>query len=201
MPLTSEQIQQLKNQLREQIKNLPEDQRRTAEKQIEEMSAEALEEMLNQQKSAQKPIFRAVIAGEIPSKKIDENKSAIAVLDIKPISKGHIIIIPKKEVKSGKDLPAQAFTLAKKLAKKITEKLKAKSVEIQTEFKFGEIIINLIPIYDKPLNINSQKNEASEQELSELESILKIKQKQKTIKLQKTPKKTNNLPKLKRRIP
>jgi len=201
MPLSPEQISQLRSQLKEQIKHLPEDQKKEAEKQIEEMSDEAIESMLEQQKTSQKPIFRAVIAGEITSKKIDENKEAIAVLDIKPISKGHIIIIPKQEVKKSKDLPTQAFTLAKKLAKKIENKLKSKSTEIQTEFKFGEIIINVIPIYDKPLNINSQRADASEKELNELESLLKVKQKAKVIKLQKTQKKTSPLPQLKRRIP
>src|SRR3989344_6423270 len=127
MPLTPEQVDQLKTQLREQIKHLPEAQKKEAESQIDQLTDEALEEMLQQQKSSQKPIYRAIIEGEIPSKKIDENKEAIAVLDIKPISKGHTIIIPKKEIKNSKDLPTQAFALAKKLAKKIEKKLKSKS--------------------------------------------------------------------------
>ena len=54
------------------------------------MSSEALEVMLKQQQTQaqQQPIFRSIISGEIPSKKIDENKYAIAALDVKPISKG-----------------------------------------------------------------------------------------------------------------
>ncbi len=201
MTLTPEQISQLKSQLKEQIKTLPEDQKKEAEKQIEEMSDEAIESMLEQQKTDPKnqAIFRAILAGEIPSKKIDENKQAMAVLDIRPLSKGHIIIIPKQAVKNGKDIPTQAFTLAKKIAKRIENKLKAKSVEIQTEFKFGEIIINLIPVYDKPVSLNSPRTESNEKELNELESMLKAKPK--TIKLTKTPKKTANLHQLKRRIP
>ncbi|MEK6847122.1 MAG: HIT domain-containing protein [Nanoarchaeota archaeon] len=201
MPLTPEQISQLKNQLKEQIKHLPESQKEEAEEQIESMSAEAIESMLKEQQASQKPIFRAVVAGEIPSKKIAETKEALAVLDIKPISKGHIIIIPKQAAKNTKEIPVKLFTLAKKLAKKIESKLKAKSAEIQTESKFGEIIINVIPIYDKPLSINSPRTDASEKELEELESILKEKQKAKIIKLKKTPKKTSSLHKLKRRIP
>ncbi len=174
MSLTKEQIQILKNQLREQIKNLPEEQKEEAEAQIEEMSDEAIEAMLENQKSAQKPIFRSIIAGEIPSKIIDENKFAIAVLDTRPISKGHSIIIPRKEVKEGKNIPGQAFTLAKKVAKRTTDKLKAKSIEIQTEFKFGEIIINLIPIYEKQLSLNSPRQEIPEPELTELAQLLKV---------------------------
>ena len=203
MPLTQEQVQQLKSQLREQIKSLPEDQKKEAEAQIDEMSDEAIEEMLNNQKKSQKPIFRSIIEGEIPSKKVDENKIAIAVLDTKPISRGHSIIIPKKEVKDGKDIPPQAFSLAKKLAKRISNKLKALSTEIQTEFKFGEIIINIIPVYDKPVSLNSQRQEVPEPQLTELAQLIKAKQKSKVIKIktQKTEASKSTLQKIPRRIP
>src|SRR3989344_8766979 len=103
--LTPEQVAELKSQLAEQIKHLPEAQRAQAQVQIDQMSPEALELMLNQQMSSQstkakasKSVFRMIIDGELPSKKINENKNAIAVLEIKPVSKGHVIIIPKKSV-------------------------------------------------------------------------------------------------------
>jgi histidine triad (HIT) family protein len=201
MPLTPEQITELKNQLREQVKNLPESQRAQAESQINEISSEAIESMLAQQKASQKPIFRSIISNEIPSKKIDENKIAIAVLDTRPISNGHTIIIPKSEIKDGKNIPFQAFSLGKKVAKRISNKLKAKSVEIQTEFKFGEIILNLIPIYDKPLSLNSQRQEIPEPQLTEFQNLLKAKPKVKREEKQKTEIKQSNLPQLKRRIP
>ncbi len=201
MALTPEQISILKNQLREQIKSLPEDQKKEAEQQIEEMSSEAIESMLEKQKSSQKPIFRAIILGEIPAKLIDENKLAVAVLDTRPISKGHSVIIPRSEIKDGKNIPTQAFTLAKKVAKRTASKLKAKSTEIQTEFKFGEIIINIIPIYDKPVSLSSPRVEMPEPDLTELAQLLKAKKRVKTVKLTKSPKKTSNLPQLKRRIP
>ncbi len=201
MSLTPEQIQQLKNQLKEQIANLPEEQRKETEEHIEKMSDEAIEEMLQHQKILQKPIYRAIINEEIPSKKIDENEESIAVLDIKPLSRGHTIIIPKKEVKDAKDLPTQVLTLAKKIGKEIETKLNAKSTEIQTEFKFGEIIINIIPIYDKPISLNSPRQETIEPQLTEIQSLLKSKSKEKTTEPQKETKETIIIPKLKRRIP
>ena len=201
MSLTSEQVQQLKNQLKEQIKDIPEDKRIEAEKQIEEMSKDTIEEMFQHQKTLQKSIYRAIINEEIPSKKIDENEEAIAVLDIKPLSNGHVIIIPKKEVKDVKDLPAHTLALAKKIAKRIETKLNAKNVEIQTEFKFGEIIINIIPIYDKPLSLNSQRQEIPEPQLAELQTFLKSKHEEKSSIIEKESKKTSSLIQLKRRIP
>ncbi|MGV8142417.1 MAG: HIT domain-containing protein [Candidatus Pacearchaeota archaeon] len=203
MSLTSEQVQVLKKQLYDQIKGLPEEQRKEAEEQIDSMSDSAIEAMLDKQKASQKPIFRAIIAGEIPAKIIDENKLAIAVLDTRPITKGHSIIIPRQEVKDGKNMATQAFTLAKKVAKRTANKLKAKSTEIQTEFKFGEIILNVIPVYDKPVSLNSQRQEIPEPELSELAQLLKAKKRAKsTPKVKKQISSPGpRLPQFNRRVP
>ena len=122
MPLTPEQIQNLKAQLSEQIQHLPEDQKAEAQKQIDSLSPEALEAMLKQQKSKssrEKSIFRLIIEKQIPSYQIDENSQAIAVLEINPISQGHVIIIPRLAARNSRELPTQAFSLAKKISKRI----------------------------------------------------------------------------------
>lgn len=41
-------------------------------------------------------LFCKIVDGSIPCNKIFENEHTIAFMDIKPISNGHIIIIPKK---------------------------------------------------------------------------------------------------------
>jgi histidine triad (HIT) family protein len=43
-------------------------------------------------------IFTRIIEGEIPSYKIAENENFIAILDAFPLVKGHVLVIPKKEV-------------------------------------------------------------------------------------------------------
>jgi len=43
-------------------------------------------------------IFTKIINGEIPSYKIAENEKFIAILDAFPLVKGHVLVIPKKEV-------------------------------------------------------------------------------------------------------
>ncbi len=203
MPLSKEEITELKNQLRAQVDKLPGEQKASALRQIEEMSDEAIESMLEQQKSKgpQQAIFRSIVSGEIPSRIIDQNKEAIAVLDIKPISKGHMIIIPKKPIAEAKALPSSVFSLAKKMSKHLNKKLKAKSSEIQTQFSFGEIIINVIPIYDKSLSINSPRMDAKEEELDEIYKEIRIVKKPKVIKIKTHSKKTSNIIRLNRRIP
>lgn len=204
MALTQEQIKELKDQLKDQVKSMPEAQKAAALKQIESLSPQALEEMLKQQSKSSKSnkdIFRSIIDGEIPSKKIDENKDNIAVLDIRPISKGHSMIIPKIAIKSTKEIPNSSFSLAKKISKRIIKRLKAKSTEIQTEFKFNEIIINVIPIYDKPLSLDSPRQEGNEKELNEIYNSIKAIKRAKVIKIKKTKSSQSSAIKIDRRIP
>lgn len=43
-------------------------------------------------------IFSKIVAGQIPCYKIAENKHYLAFLDVFPLKKGHVLVIPKKEV-------------------------------------------------------------------------------------------------------
>ena len=42
-------------------------------------------------------IFSKIIAGEIPAYKVAEDERFLAFLDIFPLAKGHLLVIPKKE--------------------------------------------------------------------------------------------------------
>ncbi|MBN2141940.1 HIT family protein [Candidatus Woesearchaeota archaeon] len=50
-------------------------------------------------------IFCKIVKGEIPSQKIYENKDFFAFLDIKPINKGHALIVPKVHCENILDFP------------------------------------------------------------------------------------------------
>lgn len=43
-------------------------------------------------------IFSKIIAGEIPSYKVAEDDQFYAFLDIRPLAKGHTLVVPKQEV-------------------------------------------------------------------------------------------------------
>ncbi|MDZ4667881.1 MAG: HIT family protein [bacterium] len=43
-------------------------------------------------------IFTRIVAGEIPCYKIAEDEHHLAFLDISPLTKGHTLVIPKREV-------------------------------------------------------------------------------------------------------
>lgn len=43
-------------------------------------------------------LFSKIVAGEIPSHKVAEDEEFFAFLDINPVTAGHTLVIPKKEV-------------------------------------------------------------------------------------------------------
>lgn len=45
-------------------------------------------------------IFCKIAAGEIPSHKVYEDETCIAILDVCPVAKGHTLIIPKKHAEN-----------------------------------------------------------------------------------------------------
>ena len=68
-------------------------------------------------------IFSKIIAGEIPSYKIAENENFYAFLDIFPLVKGHVLVVPKNETDHFFDLPdnflSEYLLFAKPIAKAI----------------------------------------------------------------------------------
>lgn len=204
MPLSKENISQLKKQLLEQIKHLPENKRKEAEIQIESLSDKSIEEMLESQKESQIKVFREIVSGKIPSKKLDENSQALAVLEIKPISKGHTIIIPKEKLSDIDKIPQEISLMIDKISKNLSEKLNPKNVKIIPEMKFGEVIINLIPVYDKELSIDSERIDSTDKDLDNIIEKLSKKEKvEEKIEIRKEEKKEEikELKKFPRRIP
>jgi len=71
-------------------------------------------------------IFTKIIKKEIPSDIIYEDEEIIVIKDITPKAKIHLLIIPKKEIKTindledvDKNLIANMFFIAKKIAKNL----------------------------------------------------------------------------------
>ena len=64
-------------------------------------------------------IFCKIGNGEIPCKKIYEDEKFVSFLDIKPVSDGHLLIIPKKHVvwmqEADDETIGEIFKITKKL--------------------------------------------------------------------------------------
>jgi histidine triad (HIT) family protein len=79
-------------------------------------------------------IFCKLSQGEIPSDKIYENKHLVSILDIKPVSPGHALVIPKQHFKTILDVPqellCEMMQVTQKIAKEIIAVTKAHGFNI-----------------------------------------------------------------------
>jgi histidine triad (HIT) family protein len=64
-------------------------------------------------------IFSKIIEGEIPCYKIAEDDYFFAFLDINPVAKGHVLVVPKQEVDVFFDLEETTLTSILPFCKKI----------------------------------------------------------------------------------
>lgn len=83
-------------------------------------------------------IFCKIIKGEIPSEKVYEDDEILAFKDINPAAPIHILVIPKKHIKSLLDLEEQDYELVGKIQKVINKLVKQLNIE-QEGFR---IIVN-----------------------------------------------------------
>ena len=109
-------------------------------------------------------IFCKIVKGKIPANKIYENEKVLAFLDISPVSKGHILIIPKKHFENIYEIEdgylKEIISLAKIIAESLKKSLNTSGINIlhasgknaqQSVFHFH---IHLVPRYkDDKLDI------------------------------------------------
>ena len=110
-------------------------------------------------------LFYKIINGDIPAKKIYEDKYVLAFLDINPDTAGHTLIIPKKHYKDLDDIDEKTLTHIMKAAKivknKLEEKLNIDGITlVQNNGSIQEIKhyhLHLKPYYRKGLIMNIEK--------------------------------------------
>jgi histidine triad (HIT) family protein len=75
-------------------------------------------------------IFCKIISGEIPCHKVYEDEFCVAFLDIRPVNKGHTLIVPKKHSEDFLNTDMETLKEMSRVAQKVaTAVLKATSAE------------------------------------------------------------------------
>jgi histidine triad (HIT) family protein len=69
-------------------------------------------------------IFSKIVAGQIPCYRVAENDSFLAFLDINPLAKGHVLVIPKVQVDYIFDLDEETFIQLNSFAKSVAIAMK-----------------------------------------------------------------------------
>lgn len=117
----------------------------------------------------QECIFCGIVEGKIPSAVLAETQKAIAVLEINPISKGHILIIPKDH-KTKIQNDQEVLEFAQKIAS-LVAKLNPKTIIPFVTSILEHEILNLLPVYSNETP-QSERHKASKEELKEIQKEL-----------------------------
>lgn len=123
-------------------------------------------------------IFSKIIQGDIPSYKIAENDMFFAILDIFPLQKGHVLVVPKIEVDKVFELPdnylSELLVFAKPIAKAIEESFSCNRVSMITVgLEVPHAHLHLIPINDADdINFANPKLQLTKEELKDIQAAI-----------------------------
>lgn len=123
-------------------------------------------------------IFTKIINGEIPSYKIAENDKFYAFLDILPIAKGHVLVIPKVEVDKIFDVPADYLSewliFAQPIAHAIEQSFDCNRCGVSVMgLEVNHAHMHLVPINTADdLNFTRDKMKLSDDELKAIQELI-----------------------------
>ena len=129
-------------------------------------------------------IFCKIVAGEIPSHKIEEDDKTLSFMDINPWTRGHSLVIPKEHSRNIYDVDpddlAAAHIAAQRLAQRMRERLECEGINVlqssepvamQTVFHTH---VHVIPRYsDDGLRLPAHPQPAEHEELAALAEELR----------------------------
>lgn len=119
-------------------------------------------------------IFTKIIKREIPAYIIAEDAHYIAFLDIMPLAKGHVLVIPKVEVDYIFDLEDEVLAglhvFAKKVAIAIGKTIKCTRVGVAViGLEVPHVHVHLVPLRSMDdINFSRPKLKLSAEEMSEI---------------------------------
>lgn len=119
-------------------------------------------------------IFSKIAAGEIPSHKVVEDERCFAFLDINPLVKGHVLVIPKKETDYifdvDDDTLAHMMVFAKRIAKAIEKVVPCKRVGVAVlGLEVPHAHIHLVPLNsESDISFSKPRVKLSQEEFAEL---------------------------------
>jgi histidine triad (HIT) family protein len=119
-------------------------------------------------------IFSKIVNGEIPCYKVYEDDEFLAFLDVFPVSKGHVLVIPKKETDYIFDIEDQSYNrmwqFAKKISKALKLSVKCERIGISViGLEVAHAHIHLLPINSlEDMNFSKAKMSFSKHEFEEI---------------------------------
>lgn len=123
-------------------------------------------------------IFTRIIQGEIPCYKIAENEHCFAFLDISPLSKGHTLVVPKKEIDYLFDLDTdtyqQLMAFSKQVALAIGRSVPCLRVGVAViGLEVPHAHIHLIPLHSGSINFSDPKLKLEKEEFERIATAIR----------------------------
>lgn len=127
-------------------------------------------------------IFCKIAKNELPSYRIYENGNFIALLDIFPYSKGHVMVIPKEHYRQVWDLPEELYREYTEVVRKVALSMKEKSGSDHVYSAiFGNLVdhahIHVIPSYGRTFTdiLENRTGEKIDEKLAtEMQTLFKM---------------------------
>jgi histidine triad (HIT) family protein len=123
-------------------------------------------------------IFSKIVKGEIPCYKVAENDRFLAFLDIMPLRKGHVLVIPKVETDYIFDLSdadlADLMCFAKSIAIKLKSAIPCKKIGMTViGLEVPHAHIHLIPMNSiADMDFSQPKMTLTTEELTEISQLI-----------------------------
>lgn len=127
-------------------------------------------------------LFGKMIRGEIPATKVFEDDTVLAIMDIFPQSRGHVLVIPKAPSRNFLDADPAALSAAlprvQRIAKAVQKALKPDGIRLvqYNEAPAGQSVFHLhfhiIPIYEGVDVGRHGQGRADDAELTEISKAI-----------------------------
>ena len=119
-------------------------------------------------------IFTKIINREIPGHIVAEDENYIAFLDIMPLVKGHVLVVPKQEVDYIFDLEAEVLSglhlFAQQVAKAMDKTIKCTRIGVAViGLEVPHVHVHLVPLRTMDdINFTRPKLKLTNEELAEI---------------------------------
>jgi histidine triad (HIT) family protein len=123
-------------------------------------------------------VFSKIIAGEIPCYEVVATRDYLAFLDIHPVTKGHVLIVPKQEIDYLFDMKDQRLgdmmIFAKGVAKAMKKVIDCKRIGVAViGLEVPHAHIHLIPINDESdMDFRAPRKEFTPQEMESIAAAI-----------------------------